>query len=443
MKNHPFIHLIIYSCLIMSVSLQAQEHFADRYNVSYITMDNGLPHNFIDDIYKDTYGFLWISTAGGGLSRYDGYEFINFNTNTPHCKLKSNFIRNVYEDSFQRLWIVSEGGTDIIDLSTLQSVVPAAPRGVLSRLINQPAHTVILDSQGCIWLQCNNALHRITFNAKGDIDTLSTLDLPELSEPDLTLKDIDEDGKIWAGINGTIYKIIPTDQGKLEKKTISEQLTFWPDIYFKDMLAKENEIWIATHIGLFRYNKNNDTRKLYENIPNDPHSLSQNYLTALAITDSKQLIAGTLRGVNIYNPITDSFERLIYSSNGGNPLNSNFINCIRVYGQHIWFGTESGGINQLTPKRLTIHNYRHDKENPSSLSENPVNVIYEDKESNLWVGTVEGGLNLKKKGTRKFIHYRYERGEISHNSVSCLTNDNQDRLWIGTWGGGINIVNPK
>ena len=97
----------------------------------------------------------------------------------------------------------------------------------------------------------------------------------------------------------------------------------------------------------------------------------------------------------------------------------------------------------MTPKRLTIHNYRHDKENPSSLSENPVNVIYEDKESNLWVGTVEGGLNLKKKGTRKFIHYRYERGEISHNSVSCLTNDNQDRLWIGTWGGGINIMNPK
>ena len=76
----------------MSVSLQAQEHFADRYNVSYITMDDGLPHNFIDDIYKDTRGFLWISTAGGGLSRYDGYEFIHFNPNTPHSKLKSNFI---------------------------------------------------------------------------------------------------------------------------------------------------------------------------------------------------------------------------------------------------------------------------------------------------------------------------------------------------------------
>lgn len=57
MKAHSFIYLIIYSCFIMSVSLQAQEHFADRYNVSYITMDDGLPHNFIDDIYKDTRGF--------------------------------------------------------------------------------------------------------------------------------------------------------------------------------------------------------------------------------------------------------------------------------------------------------------------------------------------------------------------------------------------------
>ena len=75
-------------------------------------------------------------------------------------------------------------------------------------------------------------------------------------------------------------------------------------------------------------------------------------------------------------------------------MNSNFINCIRVDGQHIWFGTESGGINKLTPKRLVIHNYQHDKENPASLF---VNVIYEDKKGSLWVGTVRGGLNLKNK----------------------------------------------
>lgn len=444
MKRHSLLHLIIiYTSFIIPGILQAQERFTDRYNISYITMDDGLPYNFIDDIYKDTRGFLWISTSGGGLSRYDGYEFIHFNPNTPHCKLKSNFIRNVYEDNYQRLWIVSEGGTDIIDLSTLQSIIPNDPQGLLTDVLNQPAYTVILDSQNCIWLQCGNALHRITFNTKGDVETLSTLTLPELTEPDLVLKDIDEDGKIWTAINSTIYKISPNNQGGLETNHISEKLTFTPDIYLRDMLAKENEVWIGTHIGLYRYNKNNNTIKMYENLPNDPNSLSQNYLTSLAITNDKQLIAGTLRGANIYNPITDNFERLTHNSTGNSQLNSNFINCIKVDGKHIWIGTESGGINKLTPKRLFIHNYIHDKENPSSLSDNPVNTIYEDKEGNLWVGTVEGGLNLKKPDKDQFVHYRWERGEISHNSVSSLETDNQGRLWVGTWGGGINIMNPK
>ena len=55
MKKQNLLHLIIiYASFIASVTLQAQEHFVDRYNVSYITMNDGLPHNFIDDIYKDT-----------------------------------------------------------------------------------------------------------------------------------------------------------------------------------------------------------------------------------------------------------------------------------------------------------------------------------------------------------------------------------------------------
>lgn len=443
MKRHNLLYLIIYISFIIPCALQAQERFTDQYNVSYITMDDGLPHNFIDDIYKDTRGFLWISTAGGGLSRYDGYEFIHFNPNTSHCKLKSNFILNVHEDTFQRLWIVSEGGTDIIDLLTLQPIIPNDPKGLLTTLLNQPAYTIMRDSQNSIWLQCGNALHRITFNIKGDVESLSTLTLPQLNEPDLVLKDIDEDGKIWTAINGTIYKIIPNNQGGLEESHISEKLTFLPDTYLKDMLAKENEVWIATHAGLYRYNKNSNAIKIYENIPNDPHSISQNYLTSLAITNDKQLIAGTLRDANIYNPITDSFEHLAHNSTGNSLLNSNFINCIKVDGKHIWIGTESGGINKLAPKRLSIHNYIHDKEIPSSLSDNPVNAIYEDKEKNLWVGTVEGGLNLKRQGTEQFLHYRWERGEISHNSVSSLASDNQGRLWVGTWGGGINIMNPK
>lgn len=87
---------------------------------------------------------------------------------------------------------------------------------------------------------------------------------------------------------------------------------------------KENEVWISTDRGLFRYNKNGNVVKQYQHDSTNPYSLSQNYLTDLAITNDKQLLVATLRGINIYNPITDDFERIAYDlpGNDSNSLNS-------------------------------------------------------------------------------------------------------------------------
>ena len=64
---HKFFHLIIlYIALASPTFLRAQESFTNRYNTIYITMNEGLPNNFVDDIYKDRQGFLWISMSGGG-----------------------------------------------------------------------------------------------------------------------------------------------------------------------------------------------------------------------------------------------------------------------------------------------------------------------------------------------------------------------------------------
>lgn len=448
MKRHLPTLLIIYSVLFFAgwKSVLAQEGFANRYNITYVTMNEGLPHNFIDDLYKDSRGFLWISTAGGGVSRYDGYEFVNYNPNTPDCKLKSNFIINVCEDSAQRLWMVSEGGTDIIDLATLKPTVPGDAKGVLKNILNQPAVHVMKDSKGCIWLHCANKLNRIVFNEKGDVEMVSTLDPVVLNGPNIALQDIDEDGKIWVGINGEILKVDWDPQGKLAAIPIAECLKFEPGTYISDFLMKENEVWISTDRGLFRYNKSGNIVKRYKHEPGNPRSLSQNYLTDLSITNDKQLIIATLRGVDIYNPMTDDFECLAsgdLQNGSSNMLNSNFINCILSEEDHIWFGTETGGINMLNPRRLSIRNYQYNKENPSSLSYNPVNAIYEDKYGSLWVGTVEGGLNRKEHGSEKFTHFTRDRGGLSHNSVSALTASPDDHLWIGTWGGGINLLDLK
>ena len=449
MKKHLLIYVVtlLYGMLLghPSVRLQAQESFTDRYNINYITMDEGLPHNFVDYIYKDSNGFLWIAMAGGGLSRYDGYEFMTFTTNTEPCRLKSNFIHKMTEDRFNRLWVVSEGGIDIIDLATMQSLSLLSTGDGTEDLSLKPTSCAICDAQGCIWLHCDLKLYRIAFDSEGNIRTIRSLEAPGLTKHDITFKDLDNDGTIWIGLEGEVCKVSTTPQGVLQATPVAECLQFDPATLFSDFITKENEVWISTDKGLYRYNRSKDIIKHYEHADNDPNSLSQNFLTGLAVTSDKQLIVSSLKGLNIYNPIKDNFERIEgrFSRTGTQLLNSNFINCLLVDGALIWIGTETGGLNKFTTKRLSIQNFANDRENPQTLSHNPVNAIYEDREGTLWVGTVEGGLNRKEAGSGYFSHYTYEDGILSHNSVSSITTDPQDRLWIGTWGGGIDLLDLK
>lgn len=442
MKTY-LLSFILLACFVLKANtICGQEQFSMRYNISFVTMDNGLLHNFIDDIYKDKRGFLWISTGGGGLSRYDGYEFVHYNTNTVRTKLKSNFIRNVYEDSFNRLWIASEGGLDILDLATGQHTLPHDVTGQLRTLTDQPIRCVMKDSKDAMWFFSGNTLYRLTFNDRGDVIEWHSLPSIPLTVQAITIKDMDEDGNIWAGIGNSVCKLFPEADGQIRKVNVDSCLVFEPGIFISSFLLKENEAWIGTDRGLIRYNRNEKIAKRYIYDWHNNRSITQNHITDLATTADKQLLISTLRGINIYNPITDDFEQIMQESNSSNAhMNSDFINCMLVDGEMIWFGTETGGINKMIPRKLSVRNYRHIQDDPYSLSRNIVNAIYEDTKGNLWVGTVEGGLNRKPAGKERFFHYKTEPpARLSHNSVSAITGDESNCLWVGTWGNGINVL---
>lgn len=441
MKTHLLRLFFIYSLFSISKTLHAQELFSERYNASYVTMNDGLQSNFIDNVAKDSRGFLWISTAGGGLFRYDGYECVPYTTNTLHCKLKSNFIRKVCEDAFNRLWVVSEGGIDIIDLNTLRSVIPRGKSSEISQLVKQPSSNIIGDSKQCLWIYGNSTLSRISFTTEGEIAHVASRTSMTISGSEMAMSDVDNDGAIWTGIANRISKINITTKGALNEADLASCLTFSNEVSVSAIQRKENEVWIATNWGLFRYDKNKNAIRQYLHNPKDARSLTQNYLTDLALTSDKQLLVATLKGVNVYYPLTDDFDHLTsYETTSGTRLNSNFINCLYIDDNRIWIGTETGGLNKLAPQRLSLKNYIHNKDNPNSLSANPVNAVYEDKRGSLWVGTVEGGLNHKEPDSEHFTHYTKEQSGLSHNSVSALTADKENRLWVGTWGGGINLI---
>ena len=427
--------LSIISIFFITLSSFAQGSLPSRYNVSYLNMAAGMPNNFADDIFQDSYGFVWISTHGGGLVRYDGFNYMNFNLGSSGISLRSNSCRNVYEDHFKRLWIAFEEGPQVLDLKTMQPVIPPCENEKVEAQLNKALKNLCTrmycDAKGNVWMVSFNLLTRISFNEKGEVNRVLSISYP-YKAPDLGLCDVYRNGTVVMCNNGVVSEF-SVQNNRLVAKNISSMFLPLDYRYAGAVISYHGKIWLGTNRGLY------NSAKQEFHASGTVHSLQHEVVTSLAITEDDKLLVGTLCGVDIIDDKTGTIEH--WNCSSVNPLSSNFVNSLLSKDGQIWVGTETGGITKLAPRQLQLEFFKHDAANPASLSPNAVNAMYAAPDGTLWVGTVEGGLNALAPGSRNFTHYTMANSGLPHNSVSTLAADNRGNLWIGTWGTGIAVMN--
>lgn len=427
--------LSLIAALFITLSSFAQGSLPSRFNVSYLNMAAGMPNNFADDIFQDSYGFVWISTHGGGLVRYDGFNYMNFNLGSSGISLRSNSCRNVYEDHFKRLWIAFEEGPQVLDLKTMQPVIPPCENEKVEAQLNKALKNLCTrmycDAKGNVWMVSFNLLTRISFNEEGEVNSVLSISYP-YKAPDLGLCDVYRNGTVVMCNNGVVSEF-SVQNNRLVAKNISSMFLPLDYRYAGAVISYHGKIWLGTNRGLY------NSAKQEFHASGTVHSLQHEVVTSLAITEDDKLLVGTLCGVDIIDDKTGTIEH--WNCSSVNPLSSNFVNSLLSKDGQIWVGTETGGITKLAPRQLQLEFFKHDAANPASLSPNAVNAMYAASDGTLWVGTVEGGLNALAPGSRNFTHYTMANSGLPHNSVSTLAADNRGNLWIGTWGAGIAVMN--
>ena len=427
--------LSLIAALFITLSSFAQGSLPSRFNVSYLNMAAGMPNNFADDIFQDSYGFVWISTHGGGLVRYDGFNYMNFNLGSSGISLRSNSCRNVYEDHFKRLWIAFEEGPQVLDLKTMQPVIPPCENKKVEAQLNKALKNLCTrmycDAKGNVWMVSFNLLTRISFNEKGEVNRVLSISYP-YKAPDLGLCDVYRNGTVVMCNNGVVSEF-SVQNNRLAAKNISSMFLPLDYRYAGAVISYHGKIWLGTNRGLY-----NSAKQEFHAL-GTVHSLQHEVVTSLAITEDDKLLVGTLCGVDIIDDKTGTIEH--WNCSSVNPLSSNFVNSLLAKDGQIWVGTETGGITKLAPRQLQLEFFKHDAANPASLSPNAVNAMYAAPDGTLWVGTVEGGLNALAPDSRNFTHYTMANSGLPHNSVSTLAADNRGNLWIGTWGTGIAVMN--
>ncbi|MFN2373065.1 MAG: two-component regulator propeller domain-containing protein, partial [Cyclonatronaceae bacterium] len=181
---------------------------------------------------------------------------------------------------------------------------------------------------------------------------------------------------------------------RFERFTINQGLA--SDRVYSITQDSRGYIWLATDGGVSRYNGYGFTN--YRNYPNDPSSLTDNFVHVVYTDSRGDVWVGTRYGLNRYVAATDNFER-----------------------------------------------YYHTPADPNSLPHSSVHSIYESVTGRLWMGT-ENGLAEYDRETGRFIS-EWEMGgasvSLSGSMVTTIAGDGDGRLWIGTNNRGLVAFQPR
>jgi ligand-binding sensor domain-containing protein len=138
----------------------------------------------------------------------------------------------------------------------------------------------------------------------------------------------------------------------------------------------------------------------------------------------------------ISNPAAP-LNNLKYENYKGNRLGDRVYGCYRLSDHKNYFITDAG-VKVFNVCKKIFENFYIDGM-PRFF---PITTLFEDKNKNLWLGTMHGGLYKYNRISGHFKIYDIRDG-LSSNFITCIAEDNHDNIWIGTESGITKIHDNK
>jgi len=454
--------------------------------------------NDIQVIYEDREHTLWIGTQSRGLNRYDRKKerFIRYKSNPDEWHtITANTVWSILEDSQGNFWVGTAHGLNLMDrVSGTFERILSEPADT-NTLSNNQINMMHEDSEGVLWIGTENGLNR--YNR--DTETFTRyLHAPELGSSRGSSQIIrviyeDQNGVLWVGTEQShlyyysrsedTFKRLNSFNSSLFESTLSSVSgivedhhgNLWIgtgshgiDIYNPDLNSisriqsesnnpaslnsdfittlyqgRDNTIWVGTFNGGVNYVEAAPKKFIhYKNEPINPNSLSSNTVRALFEDRKGAIWIGTDGGgLNRYNPEKYKFDHFQNEPDSDKGLSSDVILGIHETDHGLWLATYGGGVDLIDPESgELIKNYRHNSEDPQSLSSNYVFVIHEASDGKLWFGTNWGGVSVLDPDLGTFTRYISDTNNpgdpetIGNNDIRIIFEDSRGDTWIGAHG---------
>lgn len=395
-----------------AISLSACALYAQPFPADFtqLSMEQGLSQRAVYAIIQDDVGFMWFGTQDG-LNKYDGYEF--------------KIYKNIVSDS--------------------------------TSLSDNRVRAFLIDREGVLWVGTRYGLNRYRPETDNFDSFYSEAGNPRaLSDSDIRVLLQARSDDVWVGTNkGGLTRMSIGDAGLMAVTHFlhdpNDAGTLADGSVFAIAEDRDGRIWVGTlGGGLNLFQPETQSFKHYNQQEGEPNSLSSNYVMALHCDTYGLVWVGTYGGgLCVFDPAAETF-RTYHQSDEENALSSNrVLSIFEDRSGAFWLGTLGGGLVRAsrsdgnhaqldlagTNGGLSFGRYMSHPNDESSLRDNIVRSLYQDRSENLWVGTNLGGVNKLDLKPRKFPHVKVQavgQGNAGLNYVNALYKDEDEVVWVGT-----------
>jgi Signal transduction histidine kinase len=399
--------------------------------------------NQINALLIDSQGTLWVSTYYGGICRYNK-EYDKFSTITDEQGNNLSLSSNIVEDNQHRIWVGTFLGLYCFDRKNghfVRVFTFDSQSDKQSSLASDQLRTLAVDGE-TLWIGYGAGI----FSALNTNSMrLQHYVLPGFNNTNATdnfINSICTDGdSLWISTWGKGVWIF---NKKTQKKHQFNGLkTLQVNCVCKD---KSNNIWIGTESdGLAFFNKADRKTTFYVHDDYNPNSLSSNCVSNVYIDKQNNLWLSSKNGHVHYFVVDNPFRSWIRNPADPQELsNKNITSILETEDQYLWVGFLDGGIDIINLKNRNKRVLS--ATNNTGLGKKTVITMFKDRDNELWLGTYQEGLKKYDKATGKFITYRNNPGDtksISGNDIRKISEDSKGNLWLAVHGGGLNKFNKK
>ena len=413
--NRKFI--IILSLFIWPVFAPAHNFIFDN-----VTTKDGLSSRDVRCIVQDCYGMIWIGTDEG-LNRYDGSNFTVYKHEANSIGLHSSWINCLYAGSDDLIWIGTEQGLTVFNPHSGE-LYPCEPECDNRRLLStQRIKSIYEGNDSVMWIGTYTGL--IKYNKIHN--SLEFFNIAH-GKKDLRAREVtniiqDCRGALWLGTFDGLYKFDPSDNTAIWFKGV-HNATSNVNNYIEKIYYRKNDdvLYVGSSCGFTLLDLDGNIVRSY-NTSNS--GICGDDVCEIIDYDGKTMILGTSQGMSIYDTKTEGFTSVMPSEENTSILD----NYVRVIyedkGGIIWIGT-SLGLSKLdrNHKPMTVYpiNYAGERARVKDISAMPDNTM--------WLAT-NNGILVCDNSFDIIRHYGKSNG-LKHDIINRIFVDSHNTIWVGT-----------